>query len=1320
MPTPLRPLAFTFRLGRATALLLVLAAAFAVLLLSGERPAQAQGTTAETLVSNIGDTNENIPFATNKKYAQLVYAGNNPWGYKVTAIDVYSRDSDGDSFTLQVCQTTRSGSGILIPDENMCTALTDPSSFAMGTLTFNAPTAGITMSHDRFYALVFLAGSDSVRMGGSKTKAETGKPGWRIGNTFKEKSGSTWSNHTDWDSGNTESERGLGRHHLRVAVKGTVNPPPTIAANAPLVSNIGNASENIVVASDHAQAFVVGDSFFNFTVTSIDVYYASALMVPIHLAMKVCAADGAGNPDTSDCTNFTAPPDFIFGQLAFTAPAGFTLSPNTTYFVVLSSPSGDNVSVGGTLNRAESGRIRWEIKNKYQYLVNGEWLWPAAQHSIRIAVKGEPKEPGSTDPRVLVSNVRRVDSGFFWRTGRPSNDVIGQRFTTGSDGGAYRITAAELGLLPSPEPNGFVYTVGPYPTLTLRTGGENGTLVATFDPPPSRSLVRSGSYMFTLSSPVTLLADTHYWLTATGGGVKWSLTYDSREDPSTLAGWSYHFYSLFGGNLRFRIIGEPVGGQTNNNQVVENSPAQGIPGINGILEVGQSLLADTAPISDVDGLENADLNYQWLADDVEITEARGADYTLTSDNLGKVIRVKVDFTDDNGNEESLISEPTPAVTAATNPELQSAAVDRDILTLTFDTELDTTVALPPGIFGVNVNDASRPVIAVAVGQSNVILLLDTAVSAGDTVTVDYTVPTDDAAARLQDTAGNAAESFSGQVATNNMQVLDQPEDTAPDFSKFREALRNNSTATGEPAITGTAEVGETLTADTSGISDADGMTSAGFSYQWLADDDDISGAEGSSYVLPDEDEGREIKVRVSFTDDAGNAETVTSAATATVAATSVGGQETPLTASAHNAPSSHDGNTVFTFGLRFSETPREGFSYKTLHDNAFTVTGGEVVQARRLEKGRNVRWEISVRPGGDGPVTIVLPATTDCEADGAVCTGDGRKLSPGLEFEVPGLSTPEISLSTPEITSGSSFSVDEGATQVATLRATDGDTPAANLTWSISGGDDEAKFAVTAAGALSFAAAKDYETPDDAGADGVYEVTVQVSDGGRTDSADLTVALTNVNEAPTADAGSDQADVEQGAAVTLSGSGTDPDAGEVFSFAWVQTSGATVTLSDTAAALPTFTAPTGQTSAAELIFTLRVTDDEGLFAEDSVTVAISGQLPLTPLTASAHSVPASHDGNTAFTFELRFSEEFAISYKTLRDHAFTATGGEVVKVRRLEKGKNVRWEISVTPDGNGPVTIVLPATTDCEADGAVCTDDGRMLSTRLEITVPGP
>ena len=89
----------------------------------------------------------------------------------------------------------------------------------------------------------------------------------------------------------------------------------------------------------------------------------------------------------------------------------------------------------------------------------------------------------------------------------------------------------------------------------------------------------------------------------------------------------------------------------------------------------------------------------------------------------------------------------------------------------------------------------------------------------------------------------------------------------------------NTPATGAPTITGTAQVGRTLTATTSGISDADGLTNVSYSYQWLADDTEIDGATSSTYTLQSSDNGKTIEVRVTFTDDAGNEETLTSAAT---------------------------------------------------------------------------------------------------------------------------------------------------------------------------------------------------------------------------------------------------------------------------------------------------------------------------------------------------------------------------------------------------------------------------------------------------------
>ena len=349
--------------------------------------------------------------------------------------------------------------------------------------------------------------------------------------------------------------------------------------------------------------------------------------------------------------------------------------------------------------------------------------------------------------------------------------------------------------------------------------------------------------------------------------------------------------------------------------------------------------------------------------------------------------------------------------------------------------------------------------------------------------------------------------------------------------------RANSPATGGPGITGTVQAGETLTATTGGIEDEDGLTGAVFTYQWVRSGTDIEGAASSNYTVTGADEGKPIQVRVTFTDDAGNAESLTSYAklsappliipdeepppesTATREAREAQGAqeaaESPLTAAIHASPESHDGQEDFTFELRFSEEPKEGFSDVTLRDHAFTVTGGEVAGARKLDSDSdtpNTRWEITVTPDSNADVTVELPATEDCEAQGAICTEDDTMLSSPLKFTVKG----------------------------------------------------------------------------------------------------------------------------------------------------------------------------------------------------------------PPLTASTVSVPTSHTGSGEFRFRIAFSEEFSLSYKTLRDdHVFTVEGGKVTGARRLVKGSNIGWEIVVKPDSNGDVTITLPATTDCDAQGAICTDDGRMLSNRLELTVSG-
>ena len=62
----------------------------------------------------------------------------------------------------------------------------------------------------------------------------------------------------------------------------------------------------------------------------------------------------------------------------------------------------------------------------------------------------------------------------------------------------------------------------------------------------------------------------------------------------------------------------------------------------------------------------------------------------------------------------------------------------------------------------------------------------------------------------------------------------------------------------------------------------------------------------------------------------------------------------------------------------------------------------------------------------------------------------------------------------------------------------------------------------------------------------------------------------------------------------------------------------------------------------------------------------------------------------------------------------------MTSARRLTEGSNIGWTITVTPDSAAAVTVILPVTTDCDADGAVCTADARKLSNRNEFTVSGP
>ena len=433
-----------------------------------------------------------------------------------------------------------------------------------------------------------------------------------------------------------------------------------------------------------------------------------------------------------------------------------------------------------------------------------------------------------------------------------------------------------------------------------------------------------------------------------------------------------------------------ISGPTSQQQV-ENSPATGGPGISGTAGVGETLTATTSAILDEDGMTGAVFAYQWVRHDLatetdtEVEGASGRTYAVTAEDGGKALKVRVTFTDDAGNEESLTSYAVIASPSLVVPESMTA---------TFHDGSDSHDGSAAFTFELRFSEEPASGFSYSTVRDHAFTVTDGSVSnvrrleAGKNVQWEITVTPDsdaDVSIAVNATTDCSAESAicnadGGKLSGGLLLVVPGPQE--------------NSAATGAPTIGGTAQVGETLTANTTGISDADGMANASFTYQWLADDTENSGATTSSYTLVAGDVGKAIKVTVSFTDDDGNAETLTSAATSAVA-------RPPLTATVHDAPASHNGSNSFTFELRFSEN-MESFSYTTLQEHAFTVTGGSVSKARRLEAGKNVRWEITVQPSSNADVTIVLPITTDCAAQGAICTSDGRKLSSRVELTISG------------------------------------------------------------------------------------------------------------------------------------------------------------------------------------------------------------------------------------------------------------------------------------------------------------------------------
>ena len=320
------------------------------------------------------------------------------------------------------------------------------------------------------------------------------------------------------------------------------------------------------------------------------------------------------------------------------------------------------------------------------------------------------------------------------------------------------------------------------------------------------------------------------------------------------------------------------------NVTAVNDPATGAPTISGTATVGQVLTAETTGIADADGLTSPTYTYQWVrvdadgvSNETDITDENAATYTLVAADAGKKIKVKVSFSDNQGNPETRTSAafPTSGTIVDPNSDPNTAPTASNAMVTTNEDTPHTFTATEFNFADADTGDTLASVTVVTLQAAGKLEL------SGTQVTMGQSVP----AANIGTLVFTPAANANGSPYTTFTFKVSDGEDESAVATMTVNVTAVNDPATGAPTISGTATVGQVLTAETTGIADADGLTSPTYTYQWVrvdadgvSNETDITDENAATYTLVAADAGKKIKVKVSFSDDQGNPEERTSAA----------------------------------------------------------------------------------------------------------------------------------------------------------------------------------------------------------------------------------------------------------------------------------------------------------------------------------------------------------------------------------------------------------------------------------------------------------
>ncbi|MXP27193.1 hypothetical protein GRI39_14290, partial [Altererythrobacter indicus] len=197
--------------------------------------------------------------------------------------------------------------------------------------------------------------------------------------------------------------------------------------------------------------------------------------------------------------------------------------------------------------------------------------------------------------------------------------------------------------------------------------------------------------------------------------------------------------------------------------------------------------------------------------------------------------------------------------------------------------------------------------------------------------------------------------------------------------------------------------------------------------------------------------------------------------------------------------------------------------------NAVTITENRsnvmIASASDVDSGDTLVW--SIAGGADKDLFTVDSATgalsfitaPDYEAPSSFDGGNVYAVVLQVSDGNGGVTTQSVNVTVedaneaPVITSVDNFSITENKLGAFLVEARDDEGQ--DLTWSIIGGADRTKFSIDAdTGAVSFLDKPDYENPSDFDEDGVYSIIVSVSDGTKTTQQNITITVTDENDAP--------------------------------------------------------------------------------------------------------------------------------------------------------------------------------------------------------------